>query len=65
MLVNDDMFGYSADEPNKDAHQKSDINLRTTSKELETLAGIFFHMGYVKMLAVGCSPRKSYWYGYC
>ena len=48
------MFVNLATESNNYAHQKSEISLQSTAHELETFTGMYFHMGLVKMPAVGC-----------
>ena len=48
------MFVNLATESNNYAHQKSGISLQSTAHELETFTGMYFHMGLVKMQAVGC-----------
>ena len=53
-FVHDDMLEYIAEESNNYAHQKAGFTLQTSSSELETFIGLYFHMGLVKMPAVGC-----------
>ena len=48
------MLEYIAEESNNYAHQKAGFTLQTSSSELETFSGLYFHMGLVKMPAVGC-----------
>ncbi|XP_028396032.1 piggyBac transposable element-derived protein 2-like [Dendronephthya gigantea] len=48
------MLEYLAEESNNYAHQKAGITLQTNSSEIETFIGLYFHMGLVKMPAVGC-----------
>ncbi|XP_014672516.1 PREDICTED: piggyBac transposable element-derived protein 3-like [Priapulus caudatus] len=55
-FVNDDMFANLAMETNNYAHQKLGISLQTTAEKLETVTGMYFSMGLVKMPVVG-----GYW----